>query len=370
MATVSLKNIGAARLKTGLDLTIRDREFVVLTGPAGCGSSAIVRLIAGLEDVLQGDILFDERRVNDLPPKDRDVAMLSHDYTPYPGLSVRENLAIGLERRKFANAEIEKRMGAAASVLGLQDKLSASPKSLSPEELRFAGLARAMVRQPKIYLFDEPFANLERTAASRGRAAIAELRQRSSATILYATSDPAEALALGARTVILDDGIVQQDAEAQSIFDEPANVFVAKFFGDPPMNLVHGTIKQERDGVTFSETGDGTIAVRLPAPRFSGAKELAGRPVILGFRPAAVEMAGSPSTGGGSGTSFRALVDRAEPRGPETDLYLRTGAHELVCRSRLWAGQGEGGHRFQFEIQLEKAHLFDAASGGRVTREP
>lgn len=370
MATVTLKNIGAASLKAGLDLTIRDREFVVLTGPAGCGSSATVRLIAGLEEVLQGDILFDERRVNDLPPKDRDMAMLSHDYTPYPGLSVRENLAIGLERRKFANSEIEKRVAAAAGMLGLQDQLSARPKSLSPDELRFVGLAHAIVRQAKVYLFDEPFSNLERTAASRGRAAIAELRQRSSATILFATSDPAEALALGARTVIMDGGIVQQDADAQSMFDEPASVFVAKFFGDPPMNLVHGTIKQERDGVTFSETGDGTIAIRLPAPRFSWAEELVGLPIILGFRPEAIEVAGSPGAGGGSGTSFRALVDRAEPKGPETDLYVRTGAHELVCRSRLWAGQGEGGHRFQFEIQLEKAHLFDAVSGRRVTVEP
>jgi multiple sugar transport system ATP-binding protein len=251
MATVTLKNIGAASLKAGLDLAIRDREFLVLTGPAGCGISAIVRLIAGLEDVLQGDILFDERRVNDLPPKDRDVALLSHDYTPYPDLSVRENLAIGLERRKFANSEIEKRVAAVAGMLGLQDRLSASPKSLSPEERRFVGLARAIVGQPNVYLFDAPFANLERTAASRGRAAITELRQRASATILYATSDPVEALALSGRTVIMDGGVVQQDAAAQSIFDEPVNVFVAKFFADPPMNLVHGTIKKERDGVTF-----------------------------------------------------------------------------------------------------------------------
>src|SRR6266404_9415489 len=369
MATVTLKNIGAASLKTGLDFAIRDREFVVLTGPPGSGSSAIVRLIAGLEDVVRGDILFDERRINDLPPKERDVAMLSHDYTPYPGMSVHENLAIGLKRRKFANAEIEKRVTAIAGMLGLQDQLSASPKSLSLEQRRFVGLARAMVQQARVYLFDDPFANLERTAASRGRAALAELRQRSSATILYATSDPAEALALGARTIIMDGGVVQQAAEAQSIFDAPSNLFVAKFFGDSPMNLVHGTLKQERDGVTFSETGDGTIAIRLPASIFSGANELVGRPIILGFRPEAIEIAGSPSEGGGSPASFRALVDRAEPKGSETGLYLRTGAHELVCLSRRWGGQGEGGHRFQFEIQLEKAHLFDAVSGNRVTLE-
>ena len=369
MATVTLKNIGAASLKAGLDLAIRDREFVVLAGPAGCGSSAIVRLVAGLEEVVQGDILFDERRINDLPPKERDVAIVSHDYTPYPGMSVHENLAIGLKRRKFAEGEIEKRITAVAGMLGLQDQLSASPKSLSLEQRRFLGLARAMVQQPDVYLFDDPFVNLERTAASRGRAAIAELRQRSSATILYATSDPAEALALSARTVIMDGGVVQQDAEAQSIFDAPANLFVAKFFGGSPMNLVYGTLKQERDGVSFSEAGDGTIAIRLPAPVFSWANELVGRPSVLGFRPEAIEIAGSPGERGGSATSFRALVDRAEPKGSDTELYLRTGAHDLVCRSWRWRGEGEGGHRFQFEIQLEKAHLFDAVSGDRVTPE-
>lgn len=370
MATVTLKNIGAATLKAELDLAIRDREFAVLTGPTGCGNSAIIRLIAGLETALKGDILFDERRINDLPPKDRDVAMLSHDYTPYPGLSVRRNLAIGLERRKFAESEIEKRVASAAAALGLQDQLSASPKSLSPEQRRFVGLARAMVQQPKVYLFDDPFAHLERTAASRGRAAIADLRQRSSATILYATSDPSEALALGGRTVIMDGGVVQQDAEAQSIFDEPVNLFVAKFFGDSPMNLVPGVLKQERDGIIFSESGDGTIEVRLPVAHFSRARELAGRPIILGFRPETVEIAGSSAERGGSGAGFRALVDRAELKGQETDLYLRTGAHELICRSRRWAGQGESGHRFWFEITLDRAHLFDAASGCRVTQEP
>src|SRR2546421_804682 len=360
MAAVTLKNIG------GVDLTIRDREFVVLTGPAGDGSS-IVRSIAGLAEALEGDILFDERRINDLPAKDRDVALLSHDYTPYPGMSVYQNLAIGLERRKFGSVEIKKRVASVAETLDLQNNLAASPGSLSPEQRRLVGLARVMVRQPKVYLFEEPFANLGRTAASRGRAAVAELRQRSTATILYATSDPAEALAFGARTVIVEGGSVQQDADAHAIFDEPANVSVAKFFGDLPMNLVKGTLKQERDAVIFSETGDGTIAIRLPASRFASGNEITGRTIVLGFRPEAVEIAASPEEGSRSGASFRALVERAEPRGSETDLYLRTGAHELICRSRRWAGQGAGGHRFQFEIELEKAHLFDPVSGRRLT---
>jgi multiple sugar transport system ATP-binding protein len=365
MATVTLKKIGGGDLESALDLTIRDREFVVLTGPGGA-SSAIVRLIAGLAEVSQGEILFDEGRINELPPKDRDVAFLSHDYMPYPGMSVYQNLALALERRKFGNAEIKKRIASVAETLGLQNDLAGSPESLSAQEQRLVGLARVMVCQPKICLFDEPFANLDRAAASRGRAVIAELRQRSSATILYATSDPTEALALGARTVVMEGGVVQQDADAQAIFDEPANVFVAKFFGEPPMNLVYGTLKQERDAVTFSEMGDGTIAIRLPASRFASASEFAGQMIILGFRPNAVEMAGSPQEGGRPGASFRALVERTESRGSETDLYIRTGAHELICRSHRWGGQEGGGHRFQFEIELEKAHLFDAVSGRRL----
>jgi multiple sugar transport system ATP-binding protein len=364
MSAVTLKNIG------GADLTIRDREFVVLTGPAGCGSSAIIRMIAGLAEISNGDLLFDERRSNDVSPKDRDVALLARDYIPYPAMTVAENLAIGLERRKFGSGEITKRVAAVAETLGLRDQLSSQPQSLSPEQQRFVGLARAMVRQPKVYLFDEPFADLQPAAASRGRAAIAALRLRASSTILYATTDPVEALAFGARTVIFDGGVVQQDADAQAIFDEPANLFVAKFFGDPPMNLVHGTLKQERDAVVFSEAGDGTIAIRWPASRFTGAKELAGGPAVLGFRPQAVEIATAAGEANRFSKAFRALVERAEPKGGETDLYLRTGAHELICRSGRWAGQAEGGHRFQFEIELGKTHLFDAVSGSRIMAEP
>jgi multiple sugar transport system ATP-binding protein len=363
MPGITLKNIG------GVDLAIRDREFVVLTGPIGCGNSAIIRMIAGLAEISLGKILFDEQLVNDVPPKDRDVALLSHDYTPYQGMTVSENLAIGLERRKFASAEIKKRVAAVAETLGLQDQLSAKPQSLSLEEQRFVGLARAMVRRPKVYLFDDPFADLESAAASRGRAAIAALRLRSSSTIVYSTSDPVEALAIGARTVILENGVVQQDTDAQAIFDEPANLFVAKFFGDPPMNLVHGTLKPERDAIVFSEAGDGTIAIRWPASRLSGAKELAGGPVVLGFRPQAVDIAPAPEEANHSSNAFRALVDRAEPKSAETDLYLRTGAHDLICRSRRWAGRAEAGHRFQFEIEPEKMHLFDAVSGSRIMSE-
>ncbi|HEX8076197.1 MAG TPA: ABC transporter ATP-binding protein [Chthoniobacterales bacterium] len=360
MATVTLKNIGAANLQGALDLTIGDREFVVLTGPAGSGGSVIVRLIAGLSDISSGEIAFDNRRVDDLPPHSREVAFVSHDYALYPVLTVYQNLAIALQRRKFAEGEIKKRISAVADALCLQGKLEAVPKSLSNEDQRLLGLARAMVRQPPVYLFDDPFAGLDPAAASRGRAEIAKLHQRASATIIYATSDPAEALALGTRTIILDAGSIRQDAGAESVYAEPADLFVAKFFGDPPMNLVQGTLKPDRDGVIFSEAGEGTISIRLPGSGFAG-------PAVLGFRPEAVEIASSADHGHSSKTGFRALVDRAEPGGGATDLYLRTGAHDLVCRSRRW--EGTGGRRLQFEIDLAKTHLFDPDSGRRLTAQ-
>jgi multiple sugar transport system ATP-binding protein len=223
-----------------------------------------------------------------------------------------------------------------------------------------------MVRQPRVYLFDRPFANLGPLEASRGRAAIAALQQRSSATIIYATSDPAEALALGARTVVIAGGKVQQDADAQTVYDSPANLAVAKFFGEPPLNLVQGTVKWERDGLIFVEAGEGTIAVDLPDPRFDGAMDLAGKPVVLGFRPESVEIASSEGSNRPA-PGFRAVVERAEPRGAQTDLYLRTGAHELVCRTARW--EEGGGRRLQFAIDLAKASLFDAETGLRATRD-
>ena len=367
MATVSLKNIPVGGQV--LDLEIGDREFVVLTGPAGCGSSTILRMIAGLEEVPQGDIQLGDRRINDVPPKDRDVAFVAHDFAPYPGLSVHENLAFGLERRGFAQTEIKKRVLAGAEILGLEGQLRGKSQFLSGEERQLVALARAMVLQPKVFLFDNPFLTLEANAQMRGRAEIKKLHQRMPATMIYATQDPVEAMALGARTVVLDLGIVQQDGQAQSVYDAPATLFVAGFVGSPPMNLVHGTLKQDGDALLFSEAGDGTIAIRLPAARFGAAQEFSGKPIVLGIRPADLEIAPSASGTERNASSFRALVDRVEPRGAETDLHLLTGAHELTCRSRRWVDQAEGGHRFQFEVNLEKTHFFDPASGHRIMTE-
>ncbi len=368
MASVTLNQIdlGSARL----NLHVRDREFVVLAGPKSCGHSSILRMICGLDEVLQGEILVDERRINHVPPGERGVAFLSRDYTPYPRMSVYENLAIGLERRKFSPAEISKRVTAVATILGLENELTALPFSLSPEQQRCVGLARAMALQPKVYLFDEPFSGLGPDAVRRGRAEIGKLQQRSSATIIYATSDPVEALAQGERTVIMNQAGPQQDADAATVFREPANLFVAGFFGDPPMNLVRGTLKQERAGLLFSEDGDGTIALRLPASRLRGAENLVGKSVVLGVRPQEIEIASAAGDGDRLAASFRALVARAELSGTGTDLYIQTGAHELICRSRQWGDQGKGGNRLHFAIQLESVHFFEASSGQLILPEP
>jgi multiple sugar transport system ATP-binding protein len=366
MASVALKNVAAGPLESGLELTIKDREFVVLAGPA---TSTIIRAIAGLDGLSKGEIFFDDRRIDALAPKDRDVALLNHDYTPYPGLSVFDNLAVGLRRRSFAETEIKKRISAVADALGLETQLEANAKSLSAGQRQCVGLARAMVRQPKVYLFDEPFAGLEPGAARRGRGEIVKLHQRSSATIVYATSLPTEALAFGERTVVITDGAIQQDDLAQNIYDAPANLTVARCFGDPVMNLVTGRLKEERSGLVFSEAGDGTIAIQLPPDRFAGAKEFLSRPVVLGFWPEAIEIGGPIASGKDGGESFRALVERAEQRGSGTDLYLQTGAHALIARS-LSPVPEQAGQRVQFRVGFERAHLFDAESGRRVTPQP
>ena len=357
MAGITLKDV---RVGQGtLNLEIQDREFVVLTGPIDCGSSAILRMIGGLDEAPGGEILLGERRINDMPASERDIAFVAHDHAPYPGMSVYENLALGLKRRKFADAEIRKRILAVAEILGLQEGLDRRPRA-NGEERQLIALARAMVLQPKVFLFDEPFARLDVDAAGGGRAQIKKLHQRLPATMVYATHDPVEALSLGARTVVLDRGIVQQDASALAIYDAPANLFVAGFAGSPGMNLIQGTLKQERDSLLFTEAGDGTISLRLPI-----AQDYSGKPLVLGIRPEEIEIA----TGERSPTSFKALVDRIEPRGAETDLYLQTGAHELVCRSRRWIDSAEGGRRFQFEVNLAKTHLFDPISGHRIMAE-
>jgi multiple sugar transport system ATP-binding protein len=375
MANVSLKNV--TKIYPGkngrdvtavndLDLEIQDRAFVVLVGPPDCGISSIVRMIAGLDDISKGDIFIGDRHVNDMPPKDRDIAMVSQNYAPYPRMSVYDNLAFPLTLRKLPKTEIKKRVLTAAGLIGLQDLLERKPKALSSEQCQRVAITRAIAFQPKAFLFDEALSNLDAKARGQMRNEITKLHQRLQATMIYATHDPIEAMAMGGRIVVMNDGAIQQDGTALALYDEPANSFVAEFMGSP-MNLVRGTLKEDRDSLVFSEREGGTIEVRLPISEFPGARDFAGELVLLGIRPEDIEVAEVTKVTEKYSASFTAIIDLVEPMGREANLYLQTGAHMLVCRTQREVDHREAGHRLQFELNVGKVRLFDPISRRRIT---
>jgi len=322
-------------------------------------------MIAGLEDISTGEISIGERLINDVAPKDRDVSMVARDYSPYPGMTVQENLAFVLKKRKFSAAEIKKRVAMAAEVLDLKDRITDKPESLSHEQRQRLAIARATALQPKVILFDEPLVNLETRTREQMRGEIKRLHQRLQATTIYATYDPIEAMAIGGRIVVMNNGAIQQEGLHRTVYDEPVNVFVAEFFGDEPMNLIHGNLKHDRDALSFAETGDGTIELRLPIAEFPAAQGFVGKSVLLGIRPEKIAIADSSKTERFSG-SFPAIVDSVEATGCGAKLWLQTGGNRLVCRTDQKLDQGEGGHRLQFQLNLEKVCLFDPISERRI----
>jgi multiple sugar transport system ATP-binding protein len=349
-----------------LSLEIEDHEFVVLTGPASCGKSSVLRMIAGLEGISKGDIFIGDRRINDVPPKDRDVALVPDSYLPYPRMTVHDNLAFGLKRRKFSEAEIKKRVATAASILGLQELLEGKAAVLSAEQRQRVAVARAAALQPRVFLFDEPLLNLDAIARVQLRGEIVKLHQRLQVATIYTTHDPVEAMALGGRIVVMNDGMIQQAGTGSTLYEEPANCFVAGFLGSPPMNLVRGTLKQNRDSLLFSEMEEGTIEASWPSSEFPIARDFIGKPVLLGIRPENIQLAQSQKAPEKYSGTFPAIVDLVEPRGSETVISLQTGSHKLFCRSNLWMDHREAGHRFQFKMDLRKAHLFDPVSTRRI----
>lgn len=366
MANVTLTNVtkvypekrGGKAALDGLNIEIQDRDFVVLTGPPQSGLSAIIRTIAGLDNVSTGDVLIGNRRVNDLSPNNRDVAVVFQNQQPYPAMSVYENLAFCLKHRKFSPAEIKKRVHSGAEALGLTSALDQKGKSLSAEQRQRLAIARATALQPGVILFDEPLANLNRDARVRLREEIGKLHQRLRATMIYTTHDSTEAMAIGNRIVLLRNGVVQQDGSGRSLYEEPNNVFVAEFFGNPPMNLIQGHLKQDRDGYIFSEAEEGTIKLRLPIA------QPAAEQVLLGIRPNEIRVAQSISNKMEKPAGrFPAIIDRVENGDGQANLYLYTGSNTLVCRAD-WESRGwEAGHRLEFELTLSKVCLFDAISG-------
>lgn len=371
MAKVTLKNVfktyqgdkgGDISAVQDFNLEVKDREFVVFVGPSGCGKSTTLRMIAGLEEITKGDILIGDRLVNEVAPKDRDIAMVFQNYALYPHMSVYDNLAFELQLRKFPKAEIRKRVQEAAGILGIEELLERKPKALSGGQRQRVAVGRAIVRQPKVFLFDEPLSNLDAKMRVQMRTEITKLHQRLQATMIYVTHDQVEAMTMGDRIVVMKEGVIQQTDAPLALYNRPANLFVAGFLGSPSMNFIKGKLKDSADGVIFKEMEGGVIECKLTG--HAAAKEFVGKEVVLGIRPEDLEVVQGVERP--AGCRFPAIVDLVEPMGAETNLYLQTGMHTLICRSETHFEHREVGHRLQFEMDLAKAHLFDPVTTHRI----
>jgi len=368
MAKVTLKNVcksylsdhGKEKGKTAVavkdfNLEVNDREFVVFVGPSGCGKSTTLRMIAGLEEITEGEIYIGDRLVNDVRPKDRDIAMVFQNYALYPHMTVYENLSFGLKLRNFPKTEIKKRVQEAASILGIESFLDRKPRALSGGQKQRVAVGRAIVRQPKVFLFDEPLSNLDAKMRVQMRTELIKLHQRLQATMIYVTHDQVEAMTMGDRIVVMRDGVIQQIDAPLNLYAKPVNLFVAGFLGSPPMNFVTGNLRGTSTGATFKESEGGTVEMKFPD--WPELKPYIGKEIVLGIRPEDVEFVRDVAKP--RGTRFQGVVDIIEPMGPETYLYVQTGSHTIVSRSLERMDHSEAGHRMQFQIDIEKTHLFD-----------
>jgi multiple sugar transport system ATP-binding protein len=380
MAKVSIRNVSKIyedekRQQTvvvrDVSIEVQDREFLVLVGPSGCGKSTTLRMVAGLEEISQGDIFIGDRRVNDVPPKDRDIAMVFQSYALYPHMSVFDNMAFGLQIRKYPKAEIKKRVGEAAAILGIEGLLDRKPKQLSGGQRQRVAVGRAIVRQPKVFLFDEPLSNLDAKMRVGMRTEITKLHQRLQATMIYVTHDQVEAMTMGTRICVMKDGEVQQIDAPLKLYHEPTNLFVAGFLGSPPMNFIHGKLSADNEGNFVFKENDGVISCRFAAQERPVLQGYAGQEVVLGVRPEDIafrpdEASGSTPRRAQPDGRFQAIVDLVEPMGSETNFYLQTGNHTVISRSQAAVDQSEVGHRLRFAIDLVKTHFFDPVTTRRI----
>lgn len=337
-----------------IDLTARDKEFIVLVGPSGCGKTTTLRMIAGLEEVTSGEIYIGHRNVVNVPPKDRDIAMVFQNYALYPHMSAYKNLAFGLKQRKLPLAEINQRVTAVAKLLGIGDLLARKPKELSGGQRQRVAMGRAIVRQPQAFLFDEPLSNLDAKLRVQMRAELARLHQRIETTIVYVTHDQIEAMTLADRIVVMNAGAIMQTGSPMEVYDNPKNIFVAGFIGSPAMNFINVQIEGE-NGVLFAQNENMKLAIpeHLHA-RFVKAK---GRDVILGIRPEHIydrNLKGSLP----EGEKLKATIDVVEPIGSEIILLASCGTDRLTARvdpQTLATPLME----MEFLMDMRRIHLFD-----------
>ncbi len=356
MASVSIadvkKSFGGHPVLHGVSIDIADGKFVVLVGPSGCGKSTLLRMIAGLDDITGGDVRIDGVVVNELPPKLRDIAMVFQSYALYPHMTVAENMAFSMTLAKASKAEKERRVGQAAEILGLTPLLARYPRQLSGGQRQRVAMGRAIVRDPKVFLFDEPLSNLDAKLRVAMRAEIKALHQRLGTTIIYVTHDQVEAMTMADKIVVMRDGRIEQQGSPLDLYDRPANVFVASFIGSPPMNLIAGEIAADDEQLAFRTAG----GAMLPLP--PGTISRPGTKTIYGIRPEQVKIDQQSS-------GITAEVKVIEPMGSETQVLMTLGTDQLivVLRERLNLLPGT---RVSIQPDLSQINLFDAATGQRI----
>lgn len=357
MASVDIravkKSFGQVDVLHGIDVTIADEEFVVLVGPSGCGKSTLLRMIAGLEQISGGHIAIGGHVVNNLPPKDRDIAMVFQNYALYPHMTVRDNMAFSLKLRKADAATIESRVKQAAEILGLVSYLDRYPRQLSGGQRQRVAMGRAIVRDPQVFLFDEPLSNLDAKLRVQMRVEIKALHQRLRTTSVYVTHDQVEAMTMADRIVVMHDGRVEQIGTPLELYDEPANLFVAGFIGSPAMNFIKGTLRRTGEDV-WVEASDGS---RLPAERDAAGRD--GQAVVYGIRPEHLSIADS-SDGG-----VPAQVTVVEPTGADTYVYADIAGAQ-VCAVFSERYDFAPGATIRLQPKLAVTHLFDAGTGNKL----
>lgn len=358
MATVELRRVskvydGQVVAVKEADLFVDDREFIVLVGPSGCGKSTLLRMIAGLEEITSGELLIDGQVVNSVPPKDRDIAMVFQNYALYPHMTVYENMAFGLTLRRFPKPEIDRRVREAAEILGIGHLLDRRPKALSGGQRQRVAVGRAIVRKPKVFLFDEPLSNLDAKMRVQMRAEISRLHHRLQTTMIYVTHDQVEAMTLGHRIVVMRDGVIQQIDTPLGLYRKPKNKFVAGFIGSPAMNFISGKIERQ-DGLAFV-----TPFMRLELKTDAADRLLpfVGKAVELGIRPEHLKCLRQGERPP-SQPSFSAVVDVVEPMGNETLVYLRVGEDVIIARSNPQE-EYHAGMSCSVVPDLQHAHFFN-----------
>lgn len=362
MAHVTLKDVtkiydGDVLAVEKADFQIPDESFTVLVGPSGCGKSTILRMIAGLEEITEGDIYIDDELVNEIPPKDRDIAMVFQNYALYPHMTVYKNMAFGLKLRKYPKSEIDQRVQEAADILSISHLLNRKPKHLSGGERQRVAVGRAIVRQPKVFLFDEPLSNLDAKLRVQMRMEISRLHERLNATIIYVTHDQVEAMTMGDQIVVLNEGKIQQIAAPVTLYHKPANQFVGGFIGTPPMNFIE----------TYIENSSGSpklifenFEVQLNPDLQSVINDLSGKSVTLGIRPEDIHV------GENGRNQILTQVELVEPLGNNALLYLRTEKNSFVAQSNL-ANLPQHNTPLTVSFDINKAHLFDPDTGELLT---